>query len=134
MASTSPIPTQQTGYVPGSCNIGPDERASRRKMGIFSTIGAIVLLLVLLATNANKPWRLLLFLPVAGAAMGFLQDRMHFCAGYGFKGVLNVLGPVGETEDVMTAEFRKHDKQKALQISALSVAAGVLVTALAMVI
>ena|SRR5690349_22508618 len=133
MSTTSSDPAL-SGYVPGTCNIGPAERQTRRRAGIFSSISAVVLFTVLIATGAAKPWRLLLFLPVAGAAAGFLQDRMHFCAGYGFRGVANVFSPVGETEDVTSAEFRKQDQQKALQITGLSVAAGVVVTALALLV
>lgn len=126
-------PIDPEGYVPGTCNIGPAERQQRRRVGIVGSVTAVVLFAVLFATHASKPWRLLLFLPVAGAASGFLQDRLHFCAGYGLRGVANVLAPVGETEDVTTAGFRKQDQRKAHQIIGFSVAIGAVVTGIAWV-
>ncbi len=122
------------GYVPGVCNIGPDERRQRRLFGLVSGGIAVVLFAFLLATNAARPWRFLIFFPVAGAAIGILQDRLHFCAGYGFRGVANVFSPAGETEDVTSAEFRRQDQRKALQIIGLSAAVGAVITALAFVI
>jgi hypothetical protein len=124
MASAHP---DQQGYVPGVCNIGPDERRMRRGAGVFGTMATVVLLAVLLATNAAKPWRLLLFFPVAGAASGFLQDRLHFCAGYGLRGVANVFNQAGETEDITTAEFRRQDQRRALQIAGMSALVGALI-------
>lgn len=125
---------EQPGYVPGVCNIGPAERQHRRQLGLISGAAAIVFLVIMLATHAPRPWRLLLFVPIAGAASGLLQDRMHFCAGFGMRGVANVFNPVGETEDVVTAEFRKQDKRKALQIFGLSAGIGAILTAVACVI
>ncbi len=100
----------------------------------MSAAAAFVLVVILIATHATRPWRLLLFIPVAGAASGILQDQMHFCAGFGFRGLSNVFNDVGETEDVTSAEFRKQDQQKALQIMGLSVGVGAVVTALALLV
>jgi hypothetical protein len=66
-------------------------------------------------------WRLSLFVPVFFAAAGFLQGFMHFCAGFGMRGVFNFGSKVGKTEEVEQAEYRSKDKQKALQILAYSV-------------
>ncbi len=126
-------PEHQT-YIPGVCNIGPEERALRRKSGIVSAIATLVLLLVLVVTHAPRPWRLLLFIPAFGAASGLLQDATHFCAGFGMRGVFNVLNAAGETEDVTTAEFRRQDRGKALQITGWSAVAGALVTAIALMV
>ena len=132
--SSPPPSAEPSGYVPGVCNIGPAERRQRRQFGFLSAFAAVVLAMILIATHASRPWRLLLFIPVAGAASGFLQDRMHFCAGFGMRGVANVFNDVGDTEDVLSAEFRKQDQQKAIQIMGLSVAAGTVVTVLALLV
>lgn len=130
---TNDNPDRQT-YIPGVCNIGPEERKLRRKSGIVSAIATLVLAVVLVAMHASRPWRLLLFIPAFGTASGFLQDAFHFCAGFGMRGVFNVLNAAGETEDVTTAEFQRQDRGKALQITGLSAAAGALVTAIAMLV
>ena len=112
-------------YIPGVCNIGPAERARRRRAGIASLIISAALLALLLSTHAAKPWRLLLIITVASAASGFLQDAMHFCAGFGFKGLYNVINSAGITEDVQLEEFRRKDRRKTLQIAGLSLLTGI---------
>jgi hypothetical protein len=65
------------------------------------------------------------------AAAGYLQAHMHFCAGFGSKGLFNFGPEVGKTETVTQAEFRAKDRKKALQIIALSVFIGVVVAIVA---
>ena len=115
-------------YIPGVCNIGPAERRRRRMSGYLGVIIAIALLIVLLAINAPWPWRLFLILPLTMAASGFLQDAFHFCAGFGMKGLYNVINSVGVTDNVELEEYRKKDRRKALQILWLSLLIGVVVT------
>jgi hypothetical protein len=117
----------QPKYIPGVCNIGPAERAKRRQSGIIALIVAIVLFVVLIEISAPKGWRLLLILPLAAAASGFLQDVLHFCAGFGMKGLYNVINSVGITDDVTSEEFRSKDQHKALLILGMSLAIGVII-------
>lgn len=114
-------------YVPGVCNIGPEEIKKRRQGGIIGLVVSPILLIFLLVTGANPLWRLFIFLPAFSAATGFLQAYFHFCAGFGMKGVYNVAKSVGNTDTIQQAEFRKKDKQKALQILFLSVLTGIIV-------
>ena len=116
-------------YIPGVCNIGPAERAERRRIGIIFSIVAIVLLGVLVAIDAAPYWRILIFLPVTAAASGFLQDAFHFCVGFGMKGIYNVINSAGITEDIELEEFRRKDRRKALNITGLSILTGSLITA-----
>lgn len=113
-------------YIPGVCNIGPAERAGRRRNGLISLVITFVLLEILLILHAPKAWRLILFLPAAGAASGFLQDLFHFCAGFGLKGLYNVANSLGTTESITQQEFRRKDKRKALSILYLSIAIGII--------
>jgi len=76
-------------------------------------------------------WQLLLFIPASMAASGFLQAYMHFCAGFGSRGLFNFGPKAGKTETVMQAEFRAKDRKKALQILALSLIIGVVVAIIA---
>lgn len=117
----------QQEYTPGVCNIGPGEIARRKKAGWFGVGISALLLLVFILFPVPPLYRLIIFLPVTSAASGFLQAYFHFCAGFGFKGVYNVLKPVGQTETVQQIEFRKRDRQKALQITGLAMLIGSIV-------
>jgi hypothetical protein len=122
--------TDQTKYIPGVCNIGPAERAKRRRSGIITLLAAIILFVALLAIGTPKGWRLLLILPVSAAASGFLQDAFHFCAGFGMKGLYNVVNSAGITDNVTSEAFRRKDRGKALLILGLSLAIGIIVAGL----
>lgn len=95
-------------------------------MGWIGLGASIVSLLPFLLFHIPPPYRFIIFLPATSAAFGFLQAYFHFCAGFGLKGVFNVLEPVGQTETVREQEFRKKDRQKALQIIGLSVFFGLI--------
>ena len=122
---------EYAGYAPGRCNIGPAEIARRRRFGhaaALLTAGAFV---ALLALHAPAWTRLLLALPAAGAAAGYLQAALRFCADYGWRGVFN-FGRAGHSRatPVAEAEARRDDRHKALFIAAASAAVGVLVALL----
>jgi len=54
-------------------NIGPRERRSRLLFGGGALAVAVVLGIALVVTDAPRPWRLALFLPLWPAALGFFQ-------------------------------------------------------------
>jgi hypothetical protein len=112
------------GYQPGVCNIGPAEIARRRRAGHMGLGASGVLLLGLVAFDAPAWARLLVALPAAGAASGYLQARLRFCAGFGSRGVFN-FGPLGPTQLVEDAEARRRDRARATQIGLASAAIGV---------
>jgi hypothetical protein len=114
-------------YVPGVCNIGRAEIAKRKQVGWIGAIVTFAVWIVLFITRVPVPWRLLLFFPASLAASGFLQASMHFCAGFGSRGLFNFGDKVGMTETVIQAEFRAKDKKKARQILVLSMLIGVAV-------
>ncbi len=111
-------------YIPGVCNIGPAEIARRRRTGWMSLAISVVLLILFVVFRVPSLYRLIIFLPITSAASGFLQAYFHFCAGFGFKGVYNVVKPAGKTETIQQKEFRTKDRQKALQITGLSILIG----------
>lgn len=113
-------------YIPGVCNIGPAEIAKRKQSGWFGLIGLIALWGLLVTLDADRLWHLLVFFPAAMAASGFLQAYLHFCAGFGLKGVYNVVKPAGQTETVEQQEMRAKDRRKALQIAAGSILIGLI--------
>jgi hypothetical protein len=114
------------GYQPGVCNIGPAEIARRRQAGHVGLGVAIVALAGLVAIDAPPVTRLLVALPVAASASGYLQARFKFCAGFGSRGIYN-FGELGTTIEVEDADARKRDKARSNQISLASAVIGVTV-------
>ena len=121
-------------YIPGVCNIGPAERRMRRMTGVVGAVVTVAFFVILLVADAHWLWRLVLVIPATAAATGFLQDRLHFCVGFGMKGIFNVINSAGVTDNVELEEFRQQDRRKAIRILLLSVAIGCLVTALALLV
>lgn len=113
-------------YQPGSCNIGPAEIARRRRAGHIALLAAVILFVVLLAINAPPLARFVVALPVAGAASGYLQAWLRFCAGFGSRGIFN-FGELGQTVQVTDADARGRDRRKARQIGSASLAIGLAV-------
>jgi len=112
-------------YVPGVCNIGPAEIRRRRQSGWIG-VGATLLAWVLFAVfGVPSPWRLLLFFPAAIGASGFLQAALHFCAGFGTRGVFNFGPVVGSTQAVEAAESRRKDRRKSRLIGLYAALIGV---------
>jgi len=103
-------------YVPGVCNIGPAEIRMRKRLGWWGFIATVVLWALLIWLGAPAWWRLILFIPVFFSANGFLQGFMHFCAGFGMRGLFNFGPSVGKTDTVSQAEFRALDRKKSQQI------------------
>jgi hypothetical protein len=125
---------QPDDYQPGACNIGPAEIARRRRSGHVGLITAVALLGILLALDAPTWMRLIVFLPAAVGAAGYLQAHFRFCANYGWRGVFNVGERAGHdlTTDVADAAARRADRRRALLISAGSGAIGLAVALLAL--
>ncbi len=111
------------GYRAGVCNIGPDEIARRRRSGHVGLIASAGLLAGLVAIGAPRPARLAVAVPAAGAAAGYLQARLRFCAGFGAIGVYN-FGPVGRTVQVEDRYAAVRDRRMAIQIGLASAAIG----------
>ena len=119
--------TTPNTYVPGTCNIGPEEIKMRTTAGWIG-LAATVLIGALLVYLPVSHWtRLVLFFPAAIGALGFLQSAFHFCVAFGMEGLFNVSHEAGKTESVSQQEFRKADKRKAIQIIVYAVVIGILV-------
>jgi hypothetical protein len=123
--------SEKNTYVPGVCNIGPAEMARRRQAGWIGVVVTVAVWAPLFLTHVPAFWRLLVFFPAALAASGFLQAAMHFCAGFGSRGLFNFGPEAGKTETVMQAEFRAKDRKKSRQIMGLSALIGAVVAVLA---
>ena len=123
----------QTSYQPGVCNIGPAEIAARRRSGHVGVIATLVLFAVLVAIGAPAIARLLLAIPAAIAASGYLQARAKFCAGFGSRGVFN-FGSLGTTQRVDDAEARALDRRRSVQLGVSAFAIGLAVAIVAVLI
>ena len=125
-ASGTPTTVAPADYQPGVCNIGPAEIARRRRAGHIGLVAALALFAVLVAIDAPNWTRLLIAIPAIGAASGYIQARLKFCAGFGSRGIFN-FGEVGPTERVSDDADRARDRARARQIGAASIAIGLVV-------
>jgi hypothetical protein len=120
-------------YKAGSCNIGPAEIARRRMSGHIGLAATIVMLALLLLLHAPSWARLILVLTAGGAASGYLQAWLHFCAGFGSRGVYN-FGALGRQEQVVNAADRARDRARSTAIGLASLAIGVVVGVVAVLL
>ena len=122
-ASSTPDAGARVDYVPGVCNIGPQEIARRRWAGHLAAAFTIGLLVVLIAIDVPAVFRFVVALPAAGAAAGYLQAWLRFCAAFGSAGEFN-FGPLGRRRQVTDATARSRDRHRAAQIALASGAIG----------
>ncbi len=120
-------------YVPGVCNIGPEEINRRYMVGFVSLLIAIVFIVILMMEYINPWWRLLLFFPVALSAAGFIQAQSKFCFAYAHKGVFN-LGLLGTTQKITDDSAIIKDEKKARGILASCILIGIIVTLIVVII
>jgi predicted nucleic acid-binding Zn ribbon protein len=118
-------------YIPGVCNIGEAEIKQRKQIGWIGLLIVIVLWIVLDVYHVAYFWKIFIFFPASLSATGFLQGFMHFCAGFGLKGVFNFGPEVGKTDTASQAEFRAMDRRKAINIFMYSVLIGLVITVVA---
>lgn len=71
-------------------NIGPRERKRRLVGGLFFLSIAICVGVSLIAFNAPRPWRLLVFLPAWASAIGFFQVQSKTCVALAARGLKNM--------------------------------------------
>jgi len=100
-------------YVPGVCNIGPDEINKRLRIGYIGL--ALMIIFVISAGIFDFPpiWKLALFAPTTYAISGFLQARQKFCLMYGFFGLFGFEGKRSRVKDELQTKL---DKSKALKL------------------
>ena len=126
-------PLDAVDYAPGVCNIGPAEIARRRMAGHVGLAVGVVAFVAMVAIGAPHWTRMVIFLPAAGSASGYLQAWLHFCAGFGSRGVFN-FGPVGTVRQVADREARARDRARSIQIGIASGLIGLAVAVLAVVL
>jgi hypothetical protein len=125
-----PAHALEAEYRPGACNIGPAEIARRRQAGHIGLVVTGVGFIALVAVGSPPLFRLMLAIPAAASASGYLQAWLKFCAGFGSRGVFN-FGTLGETTHVADAEARSRDRRRANQIALASLVLGLALAAAA---
>ena len=114
---------EPTKYIPGICNIGPQERTLRKMAGWIGTGAFIGLLIYFHVGGFSSGVNFFLLIPALLASLGFLQDYNHFCVNFGLRGLMNMDKEAFQTDTVEQAEFRRLDRQKAWKI--ISIGAGI---------
>lgn len=94
---------------------------------------SVLALVAFIIFQVPDGWRWLVAIPAGVGAMGFLQAAFRFCARFGMAGLFN-FGELGTEEAVHETEYRRADQRKAVLISVLSLAIGILVAVIAVVL
>lgn len=123
-----------TTYVPGVCNIGPAERRQRRQLGWTGLVFVVIGLVCFVVFGAPDWVRVIIAIPAAIAANGFLQSAMHFCVGFAMRGLYNMGTALGSEENVMDAAQRRADQKKGALILLYSVLIAAAVTVVAVLL
>jgi hypothetical protein len=120
--------SEQT-YIPGTCNIGPNEIKRRRQAAYFGLILTIIVAVILLTTHVSHLVRLAIVIPAMIFATGLVQSSKKFCLAFGLAGIFN-FGQLGSTNSVESAADRKADRRTALGILMQSFVIALLLTAI----
>lgn len=124
------IKDQQGGYRAGACNIGPEEIARRRRMGIVFLAVAVGLAATLIVIDAPAMARIIVWPPLAAAFTTLEQVRRRFCVAFGMAGVRNFGPQVGRTERIDDDVARATDRRTAIAMATYCSLAAAGVTAL----
>ena len=116
-------------YIPGVCNIGPDEIRKRRNGALYSGLIMVIILILFPVLEVNRIWRLVVFLPAAAFGIGILQWQLKFCAGFGMKGVFN-FGKIGKVNTIQEKENLRRDRNKSIRMLIWSILFGLAVAIL----
>ena len=110
-------------------NIGPRERRKRRLLGIVSLTVAVGVAFVLVAFDAPRWARLVVFFPLWMAGLGLLQAREKTCIALAARGVCNMDAGEETIQDKALAS-KLRAKAAAIHKRALLVAAAITVVVL----
>jgi hypothetical protein len=123
-ATTTHDAPRASRYEPGVCNIGPAEIRRRRMAGHIGVIATLVVLAALIILDAPPVARLILILPAAGAASGYLQAWFRFCAGFGSRGIFN-FEALGDSTTITDPDALARDRRRSREIGGMALAIGV---------
>jgi len=124
--------SEATNYIPGMCNINPQEIAKRRNIGYMGLVASALLLALFIGFDA--PWwlRLIIFVPAFTGATGFLQAKNKFCVGFASANMQHA--DDGEASKITDTKSLLLDKLKARKINMQSFAIALVVTVVTILI
>jgi len=108
-------------------NIGPEERAKRLRIGTIVLLSGAVVATALVLAGADRPWRLVAFLPFWAGATTLFQVYEKTCIALAARNVQNLDG--GEVA-VRDADERRQIDRQARRVRREGLAAAVALTAL----
>jgi hypothetical protein len=117
-----------TNYIPGVCNINPQEIRHRQMIGHVGLIITVILFILIFATNAPWYFRLAIFIPAFLSATGYLQARNKFCVGFA-NAKMQHADDDAEAVAITDKSALKKDKKKAQSINLQSALIAALVVA-----
>jgi len=117
-------------YQPGVCNIGRDEQRTRRLGGVVSLVAALGVVGFVLASGRPDSLLLVSFPLFFGAAVGFVQARMRFCAAFGALARYDLSGSGGESGTGEDREAVRRDRRKAATVLAYAAGLAAIATAI----
>jgi len=116
------------GYQPGVCNIGRDERRTRRLAGVASFAAAVGYVAAFLWLDLPNAYLLGIFAPLFGGFVGVFQDYFRFCVGFAALARYDLSGSSDDAGSVTDADALARDRKRALQILAYATLAAAVVT------
>lgn len=121
-------------YIPGMCNINKAEVAYRKKAMWFGIAVSVVVLAVMIGFALPIVVRVLLFVPIYIAAIGYLQVKNKFCVAYGASGKQNASEGSANALEVAEAEAKAADKKKSRKMNLQAFGLTVIVLVLVMLV
>lgn len=119
----------QTTYTPGVCNLDKVGTLRRKRMAILGAVSTVFTIAGILLVPVPHLVRLIIFVPLFMAILGFQQTRHRFCVMFGMMGLFALAG-TPKPENVLKDDYRELDRKKALQMIITSLAFSLLLTAL----
>jgi hypothetical protein len=108
-------------YIPGNCNIGPEEIKKRLRIGYIGLAAMITFILIAELNQLPQVWKLALFAPAVYATSGFVQARQRFCFLFGFLGIFSIAGKRSRVKDLH--QLRKDRRKAYLLVSQVFIGA-----------
>jgi len=100
-------------YLPGTCNLGPEEVRRRYRNGFIGLFLMIGYILFVKWMDLPDSYKLGLFIPAFYSVSGFLQAVKKFCFVYGWKGLSSLSG-MRKFQTIKDKDFLKQDRRTAL--------------------
>ncbi|MHA2502942.1 MAG: hypothetical protein ACXAE3_08735 [Candidatus Kariarchaeaceae archaeon] len=120
-------------YIPGVCNIGPEEIKKRKLAFNVSLVGVVGVAIAYLLIPLNQFTTILglavLFATGAGSGVSYLQVREKFCVAYGSIGVFN-FQDLGNHDKVADTVAKKADRDKVRKMFLQAALLGIIYTAI----